>query len=277
MKRTRGAGTAGFTLIELLVVIAIIAILAAILFPVFAQAREKARTTSCLSNLKQIGLAMTMYMQDHDEVILPWFMPTGEAPQPNSPDPFLRRADTLVWSQLIQPYIKNTQALFCPSFNESTLVENGADPSCDGPSFRGYFPAKYYYTHYGLGFGAFAHGSCRLDKPRSFFAGNDIRYPPMRSEAEVARPTETAILQDNFTAQLAKDNLILTAFGCEAGVQGQGSSRHMQGANYVFMDGHAKMLIGNPERDPIIPCDGAKIGNKSYAQCWCAKYTTWDY
>src|SRR6476469_4926130 len=63
---------AGFTLIELLVVIAIIAILAAILFPVFAQAREKARQTSCTSNLKQIGMATRMYLQDYDETYLPW-------------------------------------------------------------------------------------------------------------------------------------------------------------------------------------------------------------
>ncbi|NUQ71226.1 MAG: prepilin-type N-terminal cleavage/methylation domain-containing protein, partial [Chthonomonadales bacterium] len=62
----------GFTLIELLVVIAIIAILAAILFPVFAQAREKARTISCLSNAKQMGTAIMMYAQDFEEAIVPW-------------------------------------------------------------------------------------------------------------------------------------------------------------------------------------------------------------
>jgi prepilin-type N-terminal cleavage/methylation domain-containing protein len=62
----------GFTLIELLVVIAIIAILAAILFPVFAQAREKARQTTCVSNLKQIGTAFMMYVQDYDETYPPW-------------------------------------------------------------------------------------------------------------------------------------------------------------------------------------------------------------
>ncbi len=70
----------GFTLIELLVVIAIIAILAAILFPVFAQAREKARQTTCTSNLKQIGTAFMMYVQDYDETYPPW---TGMCPDPS--------------------------------------------------------------------------------------------------------------------------------------------------------------------------------------------------
>ena len=65
----------GFTLIELLVVIAIIAILAAILFPVFAKAREKARTSSCASNLKQLGLAAMMYVQDYDEKFFPRYQP----------------------------------------------------------------------------------------------------------------------------------------------------------------------------------------------------------
>jgi prepilin-type N-terminal cleavage/methylation domain-containing protein/prepilin-type processing-associated H-X9-DG protein len=98
-----------FTLIELLVVIAIIAILAAILFPVFAQAREMARKTSCLSNQKQMSTGILMYMQDYDEVVIPantngysiGCLGCG------SPDQ--------VWPQLIQPYVKNWQVLRCPS------------------------------------------------------------------------------------------------------------------------------------------------------------------
>src|SRR5580765_6801870 len=76
-----------FTLIELLIVIALIAILAAILFPVFAQAREKARQASCLSNVRQIGSAMMMYIEDNDGVLMPNGMPTGRPQQPNSLDP----------------------------------------------------------------------------------------------------------------------------------------------------------------------------------------------
>src|SRR5918997_594162 len=79
MSRSYYRKTGGFTLIELLVVIAIIAILAAILFPVFAQAREKARQTSCLSNLKQIGTASMMYVQDYDEAMFPAWYDAGPA------------------------------------------------------------------------------------------------------------------------------------------------------------------------------------------------------
>ncbi len=91
----------GFTLIELLVVIAIIAILAAILFPVFAKAREKARQSSCLSNVKQIGLAFMQYAQDYDERL-----PAGTT-SPAVP--------TLTWWHVIEPYTKNTQVFKCPS------------------------------------------------------------------------------------------------------------------------------------------------------------------
>ena len=102
----------GFTLIELLVVIAIIAILAAILFPVFARAREKARQTSCLSNLKQIALANLMYAQDYDGRLGSWriTVPAG-TPNAETGDGTPR----LYWYWTLQPYMKNQQLLVCPS------------------------------------------------------------------------------------------------------------------------------------------------------------------
>ncbi len=94
----------GFTLIELLVVIAIISILAAILFPVFAQARDKARGTSCLSNCRQIGMAFMQYTQDYDESL-----PLTTYPMPSNS-----------WTDTVQPYIKNRQMLRCPSDTSTT-------------------------------------------------------------------------------------------------------------------------------------------------------------
>jgi len=97
----------GFTLIELLVVIAIIAILAAILFPVFARARAKARQTSCASNLKQTTLAILMYVQDYNDT----FPLSGGYAYDGDPGVDLRG----LWLFTCQPYIKNEQALVCPS------------------------------------------------------------------------------------------------------------------------------------------------------------------
>lgn len=109
----------GFTLIELLVVIAIIAILAAILFPVFAQAREKARAISCISNLRQLGTAAKMYEQDYDETVISEHLESWSGnDEKGNPNDYKN-----YWTYYIQPYIKNWQITGCP------------DDSTDGPDW----------------------------------------------------------------------------------------------------------------------------------------------
>lgn len=99
----------GFTLIELLVVIAIIAILAAILFPVFAKAREKARQSSCLSNVKQLALAVLSYTQDYDEMLPASYKLASPSP--------------IYWPQAVTPYVKNSQIFYCPSLSGQSATD----------------------------------------------------------------------------------------------------------------------------------------------------------
>ncbi len=113
----------GFTLIELLVVIAIIAILAAILFPVFARAREKARQASCLSNLKQAGLAWLQYCQDYDERV-----PSCRVSALYSPGAFAQD-----FPYALLPYVKNNQVFDCPS---SSYTKWGGTPSYNPASYQ---------------------------------------------------------------------------------------------------------------------------------------------
>jgi len=196
----------GFTLIELLVVIAIIAILAAILFPVFAKAREKARQTSCLSNIKEIGLAFLMYAQDYDEK-----MPAGIGYwTPYVTPPSADRGDS-PWYRNVYPYIKNGQVFVCPSYKPGfTSAIN------DWPQF----PEVPY-----MGYGA----NMRLN-----------RY----AMAEIEEPANLYMLSDDNNSYVylyPSITALSTSYDWDSQLPSS-TARHNDGNNFCFADGHAKWL-----------------------------------
>jgi prepilin-type N-terminal cleavage/methylation domain-containing protein/prepilin-type processing-associated H-X9-DG protein len=212
----------GFTLIELLVVIAIIAILAAILFPVFAQAREKARQALCLSNLKQIASAMHMYSQDFDERI-----PSLTVDAPGDP-----RSDgrQMGWPNLIQPYLKNEQVLYCPSYPIIPPYNSFKT------SVWSQYLIPYGYNNRVATYGANTSGG--------------------RTWGELERPAETILVADdqearaglgyyNLFSRYANDRCwSYTDKNNPKWIETVGvlHGRHSGGANIAFCDGHVKWM-----------------------------------
>ena len=187
---------AGFTLIELLVVIAIIAILAAILFPVFARAREAARKASCQSNLKQIATGFIMYTQDYDENMPPW---TGNARGVYPGGSFGLQH---MYPSLVGPYIKNGVEVINPAAGSGNLGQVWACPSSkSGPSATNTYAYNYYVLG-GLTPGALTNPA----RPAPY----DTSYNLPAPLASLGRPAETILILDG--AQLCRTNFGVTRY-----------------------------------------------------------------
>jgi prepilin-type N-terminal cleavage/methylation domain-containing protein/prepilin-type processing-associated H-X9-DG protein len=205
----------GFTLIELLVVIAIIAILAAILFPIFAQAREKARATTCLSNLKQIGTGLTLYLQDYDEAYpLNRFDVHGTSCQPLG----------YTWKDAIQPYVKNYDVWVCPSSKDARVNPCG-------------FGSTAIKTSYGVNGALFnINGRRKADGSNEWWAS---AKNGARLMSEIQRPADSLWLIEIEPVDKAWGGAPDHGDWMIPG-GGAGPNRHSCGNNWVFCDGHAK-------------------------------------
>ena len=194
----------GFTLIELLVVIAIIAILAAILFPVFARAREKARQSNCLSNVKQMGLAANMYVQDYDEK----WMSGGDMNYGSTPWGTMTDVDSWhEWPCMLLPYVKNAQIFQCPSGVRDNDMNEGLQDN-------------YAWNYDGL------VGQIEAN----------IEYP---SETFAFLDAHDEVIVDGNTEDLAH---LGASLGIALSNVAQRATRHNEQANVCFVDGHAKSL-----------------------------------
>jgi len=212
-KRSFGANK-GFTLIELLVVIAIIAILAAILFPVFAQVREKARAISCLSNQKQIGLGIMQYSQDNDEY-----------------NPEVWTPGNAVWWQVLDPYVKSHKLYVCPDDSYSR-GSNGEAVS------------------YSIAFNWGDWGACTAGcTNQAQFSAAGANQAKITSPASAILVTERWNSYKNWNQNWAADNFcnggeFLYGQGGSAAnpASPRAASGHTGGSNYIFCDGHAKWM-----------------------------------
>ncbi len=192
----------GFTLIELLVVIAIIAILAAMLFPVFARAREKARQSSCLSNIKQLALGINMYAQDYDETL-----PRGA----HSEDSSWGDDNDMSWRVMILPYVRNVQIFQCPSARMSSIFTGTV--LLDGEQNSGY---AFNYAHWGAGVGTNPSGQ---SIGRAFDSSSVITVAEYTGRFYVGESNAHGWVRNDAAA-----------------------TRHNGGQNCAFLDGHAKWL-----------------------------------
>jgi prepilin-type N-terminal cleavage/methylation domain-containing protein/prepilin-type processing-associated H-X9-DG protein len=219
----------GFTLIELLVVIAIIAVLAAMLFPVFASAREKARETACASNLRQIGMGSLMYEDDYDEMVLPYFVGAGVTNRYVTwwGQEIVSPTSYRMQNGLLQPYMKNNPIQACPDLPSKISTDIG---------LTGYG----YNTDYLSPMAPYKFDSY----------GNFVLHPV--SVAKIIAPTMTVLMADSaqlYATGISSDPwLDAPSF---SGTYPIFHGRHQGFGNVLWVDGHVKVMRPIYDKIPV--------------------------
>jgi prepilin-type N-terminal cleavage/methylation domain-containing protein/prepilin-type processing-associated H-X9-DG protein len=236
----RDAGRRGFTLIELLVVIAIIAILAAILFPVFAQAREKARQATCLSNMRQMAMASRMYLSDYDDTVVPCYLYSSHSSSGTLPTgkPYLEW-----WMDLLHPYVKSAPLWYCPNWSALYDYGRASFPEGEGPGRR--------KLRWSLGCNNWHYWPGGEKQPAKLLGAMGVNRPGLTinsTEAEIENPANLLMAIDAISPELWTPpqhdwrNLVAKAGPNGGTLRGDVHQRHSGGMNAFFVDGHAKWM-----------------------------------
>ena len=253
----------GFTLIELLVVIAIIAILAAILFPVFSQAKAAAKKSVCLSNARQIATGMHLYMQDADDV---------------TPTTYTVAGKTVDIYQTFQPYLKNMDVFFCPEHERHAR----AYPSCDNADTvpGAYVPSgpnadRCLGIGYNWGFGVWAGGA--LVGPL-VVNPDGTRAQPGVSATAAERPAELAAFGDTYNGRRYTMSAVGSQTTHYTGPPRNSGLRHGGRFNYAYLDGHAKSvaMAGHTFDPGAVPKGNGYVLTPADSSRWAAFYCLAD-
>jgi prepilin-type N-terminal cleavage/methylation domain-containing protein/prepilin-type processing-associated H-X9-DG protein len=225
----------GFTLIELLVVIAIIAIIAAILFPVFAQAREKARQTSCVSNMRQIGMAIKMYVQDNDGYCFLHHVYDADVA---ANGPVISLEPEKPWTILFSPYVKNRAVFYCPSDPAAHTKTQATDldtyTRLELPELEEGKPATITAESYLL-------NSQLTHQTRQYGRFNEARFDSIAGEFVMMseRNAQAIDLTTNAPMENIQDDYDVWN-GAPQLAEWLASGRHKRGSNYLYLDGHVR-------------------------------------
>ncbi len=231
-----------FTLIELLVVIAIIAVLAAILFPVFAQAREQARASVCTSNVRQIGMAVNLYLQDYDETLPIFYAYNTQAADGSRA--WAGDAKHKGVEVLILPYTKDKQVFRCPNDNGGPTLP---DPTYGCPGLATYhacYGSSYRFNH--GSYSTVANESSQNNFP--YTSTTIVRLPLFDA------PSETRIMRDEMLPWFGT----MDKYGY---IPGYYQQWHVRGGGIVFADGHAKFVVNNGDFDKQVVCPAGGRSN----------------
>ncbi len=254
------ASRKGFTLIELLVVIAIVSILAAILFPVFQQVRENARRTACLSNGRQIGLAVRQYIQDSDET-MPIFQAYNTSVSGGDPG---QPGHKGVEDELL-PFTGSRDLFKCP--------DDAGGPATGGKTYRDKYGSSYRFTQACYTIAPGADGSHEDDvemddAAATAAAGLTIAVPHVITDAQFDVPSDTRIMRDEMMPWSAPDqDPGGTLYGYVPPASGTTSyyqQWHPRGGTFIFADGHAKFLTSADAFNKTAATPDGKTFNDSY-------------